>query len=80
MLTKVITLDRTLQKRAVAVLAYFRSPRAGNGPAEAVNGRLEHLGGSALVPQPDQLHHQEPAQAGGSDRDYTLVCEEPKQE
>jgi transposase len=47
-LTEVITLGRTLRKRAGDVLAYFDRPRTSNGPTEAINGRLEHLRGSAL--------------------------------
>ena len=47
-LTEVITLGRTLKKRAADVLAYFDRPAASNGPTEAINGRLEHLRGSAL--------------------------------
>ena len=47
-LTEVITLGRTLKKRADDVLAYFDRPGTSNGPTEAVNGRLEHLRGSAL--------------------------------
>jgi transposase len=47
-LTEVITLGRTLQKRAADVLAYFDRPGTSNGPTEAINGRLEHLRGSAL--------------------------------
>ena len=39
---------RTLNKRAVDVLAYFDHPGTSNGPTEAINGRLEHLRGSAL--------------------------------
>ena len=42
------TLGRTLNRRAVDVLAYFDRPGTSNGPAEAINGRLEHLRGSAL--------------------------------
>ncbi len=30
------------------VLAYFERPGTSNGPTEAINGRLEHLRGSAL--------------------------------
>ncbi|MGO2124438.1 ISL3 family transposase [Glutamicibacter arilaitensis] len=41
-------LGRTLTRRACDVLAYFDRPRKGNGPTEAVNGRLEHLRGLAL--------------------------------
>jgi transposase len=47
-LSEVITLGRTLNKRAVDVLAYFDRPGTSNGPTEAINGRLEHLRGSAL--------------------------------
>ncbi len=41
-------LGSTLNRRAGDVLAYFDHPRTSNGPTEAVNGRLEHLRGSAL--------------------------------
>ncbi|WP_204801017.1 ISL3 family transposase [Mycobacterium riyadhense] len=47
-LTEIITLGRTLKKRAADVLAYFDRPGTSNGPTEAINGRLEHLRGSAL--------------------------------
>ena len=47
-LTELGTLGRTLKKRAVDVLAYFDRPGTSNGPTEAINGRLEHLRGSAL--------------------------------
>lgn len=47
-LEEIITLGRTLKKRAADVLAYFDKPRTSNGPTEAINGRLEHLRGSAL--------------------------------
>jgi transposase len=47
-LTEVITLGRTLNNRAADVLAYFDRPGTSNGPTEAINGRLEHLRGSAL--------------------------------
>ncbi len=47
-LSEVVTLGRTLKKRAVDVLAYFERPGTSNGPTEAINGRLEHLRGSAL--------------------------------
>jgi transposase len=38
----------TLKKRADDVLAYFDRAGTSNGPTEAINGRLEHLRGSAL--------------------------------
>ncbi|ALE04842.1 transposase (plasmid) [Arthrobacter sp. ERGS1:01] len=47
-LTELKTLGRTLNRRAADVLAYFDRPGTSNGPAEAINGRLEHLRGSAL--------------------------------
>jgi transposase len=45
---ELITLGRTLKRRSVDVLAYFDRPRTSNGPTEAINGRLEHLRGTAL--------------------------------
>ena len=62
-LAEIITLGRTLKKRAADVLAYFDRPGTSNGPTEAINGRLEHLRGSALgfrnltnyIKQPDEL-------------------------
>ena len=47
-LRELITLGRTLNTRAADVLAYFDRPGTSNGPTEAINGRLEHLRGSAL--------------------------------
>jgi transposase len=41
-------LGRTLKQRAADVLAYFDRPGTSNGPTEAINGRLEHLRGTAL--------------------------------
>ena len=42
------TLGRTLKQCSADVLAYFNRPGTSNGPTEAINGRLEHLRGSAL--------------------------------
>jgi len=47
-LTELRRLGRTLTHRAADVLAYFDRPGTSNGPTEAINGRLEHLRGSAL--------------------------------
>jgi transposase len=47
-LTELRKLGRTLKKRAADILAYFDRPHTSNGPTEAINGRLEHLRGSAL--------------------------------
>lgn len=47
-LVELTKLGRTLRKRADDVLAYFDRPGTSNGPTEAINGRLEHLRGSAL--------------------------------
>jgi transposase len=47
-LSELRTLGRTLTHRAADVLAYFDRPGTSNGPTEAINGRLEHLRGSAL--------------------------------
>ncbi|WMY79475.1 ISL3 family transposase [Citricoccus sp. I39-566] len=47
-LTELAAFGRTLKKRAADILAYFDQPGTSNGPTEAINGRLEHLRGSAL--------------------------------
>jgi transposase len=47
-LVEIITPGRTLKRRADDVLAYFDRPGTSNGLTEAINGRLEHLRGSAL--------------------------------
>ena len=47
-LTELTTLGRTLKRRATDILAYFGHPHTTCGPTEAINGRLEHLRGSAL--------------------------------
>jgi transposase len=47
-LTELRRLGRTLNHRTGDVLAYFDRPGTSNGPTEAINGRLEHLRGSAL--------------------------------
>ena len=63
-LTELITLGRTLKKRAVDVLAYFDRPGASNGPTEAINGtartppRLR-----PRLPQPHQLHRPMPTRS-----------------
>ena len=47
-LEEIQTLARTMTERAADILAYFDRPRTSNGPTEAINGRLEHLRGTAL--------------------------------
>ena len=72
-LVEIAKLGRTLSKRAADVLAYFDRPGTSNGPTEAINGRLEHLRGSALgfrnspTTSPDPYSRQ-----ADSDPDYTL--------
>jgi hypothetical protein len=39
---------RRCEPSRVCLLAYFERPGTSNGPTEALNGRLEHLRGSAL--------------------------------
>jgi transposase len=41
-------LGRTFHRRSADVLAYFDRHHPSNGPTEAINGRLEHLRGTAL--------------------------------
>ena len=60
-LTELMTLGRTLKRRAGDILAYFDHPHTSNGPTEAINGRLEDLRGSAPgLPKPHPLHHPLP--------------------
>jgi len=47
-LVEIRRVGRTLKQRAIDVLAFFDRPGTSNGPTEAINGRLEHLRGSAL--------------------------------
>lgn len=47
-LIELAALGRTLKKRSADILAYFDRLGTSNGPTEAINGRLEHLRGSAL--------------------------------
>lgn len=47
-LVEIRKLGNTLKTRATDVLAFFDRPGTSNGPTEAINGRLEHLRGSAL--------------------------------
>ena len=47
-LPELISLGRTITRRAADVLAFFDHPGTSNGPSEAINGRLEHLRGTAL--------------------------------
>ena len=47
-LPELVTLGRTIKKRAGDILAFFDHPGTSNGPTEAINGRLEHLRGTAL--------------------------------
>ncbi len=47
-LIEVKALGKTLRKYADSILAYFDRPGTSNGPTKAVNGRLEHLRGTAL--------------------------------
>jgi transposase len=77
-LTEVTTLGRTLGRRAPDVLAYLDRPGTSNGPTEAINGRLKHLRGSALVFR-NLTNYIAVAslRPAGSDHDYTLVCDEP---
>ncbi|SJN16926.1 Mobile element protein [Luteococcus japonicus LSP_Lj1] len=47
-LVEVAKLGRTLTKRRDDILAFFDHQGSSNGPTEAINGRLEHLRGTAL--------------------------------
>lgn len=47
-LPELASLGRSLKRRSGDILAYFDREGTSNGPTEAINGRLEHLRGSAL--------------------------------
>ena len=47
-LTEIITLGRTMKSALPMCWFYFDRAGTSNGPTEAINGRLEHLRGSAL--------------------------------
>ena len=77
-LSEVTTLGRTLRKRAADVLAYFDRPGTSNGPTEAINGRPEHLRGSALgFRNLTNYIARSLLETGGFRPDYTLDREEP---
>jgi len=77
-LTELRRLGRTLTNRAADVLAYFDRPGTSNGPTEAINGRLEHLRGSALgFRNLTNYIARSLLESGGFRPGYTLDCEEP---
>ena len=77
-LTELITLGRTLKKRAVDVLAYFDRPAPPTArPRRSTAGSNTSAAprsGSATSPTTSPDHYSRPA---ASDPDYTPVCEEP---
>ena len=77
-LTELRTLGRTLKRRVTDILAYFDRPGTSNGPTEAINGRLEHLRGSALGFR-NLTHYIAEAcsRPAASGHNYTLIREEP---
>ena len=77
-LTEVTKLVRTLKRRAGVILAYFDRPGTFNGPTQAINGRLEHLSGSALGSRNlTNYVARSLLDPGGFRPDYTPDCEEP---
>ena len=75
--TELSTLGRTLKRRATDVLTDSTRPGTGNGPTEAINGRLEHLRGSALGFCKLTNHIAHPCwRPAASDPDHTLDGEE----
>lgn len=54
-LTKLITLRRTLKRRARDIRAYFNHPHTTGDPTEVINGLPEHLRGS--TPELEKLTH-----------------------
>ena len=61
------------------MLAYFDRPGTSNGPIEAINGRPEHLRGSALGFRNLTNYIAHPySKPAASDLSYTLECDEPR--
>jgi Transposase and inactivated derivatives len=54
-LTELITLGKTLKRRARDILAYYNHPHTTGDPTEVINGRPEHLCGS--TPELAKLTH-----------------------
>lgn len=79
LLDEVITLGRTLKNRATDVLDNFDRPvSTSHGPTEAINGRLEHLRGSALgFRNLTNYIARSLLETGGFRPDYTLESDEP---
>src|SRR4051794_21552093 len=77
-LTEIVTLGRTLKKRATDVLACFDRPGTSNGPTgrdqrpTRAPARLR-----ARVPQPHPLHRQSLLETGGFRPHLDPDCEEP---
>ncbi len=57
---EVTTLGRTLKKTRTRRAGLLDRPGTSNGPTEAINGRLEHLRGSALGFRNYTLDREEP--------------------
>jgi transposase len=69
-LVELVTLGRTLKKRAADVLAYFDRPGTSNGPTEAINGRLGSNTSPmslSVEPTPPRPSHLGSTAAGASD-------------
>jgi hypothetical protein len=81
-LTEIRKLGRTLKQPATDILALFGRPGTSNGPTEAINGRLEHLRGSALgLRNLTNYIARSLLEAGGfRPRLHTLDCDEPDNE
>lgn len=72
-LTKLITLGRTLKRRAGDILGQLQPPRTTGGLTEAINGRRERLCGSAPgLPKPHPLHHPSTPRNRGIQTSTTL--------
>ena len=77
-LAEIRTLGRTVGRRAADILAFFDRPGTTNAPAEAINGRREHLRGSALgFRNLTNYVARASSNPAASDPNYTLNCEAP---
>ena len=76
---EVARLGRTLRRWKAAILAYFDTAGASNGPVEAVNGGRVHVNGARVKPSKDVRPGDELEITVGSVRRTVLIrCTAPR--
>lgn len=78
-LVEIRRLGRTMKQRTADILAFFERPGTSNEPTEAINGRFEHLRGTALgFRNLTNYIARSLLEAGVFSPDYTLVRAAPE--